>query len=116
MGEPKPRSGVTLGYTGIYWGSAGIYWDAVLRAGVPASPRELGKSNGEFLAALKQALQLAHVHTGTSHGVGSDARPPSGMATRAFPVPRPPRCSGGIQLNPKSSARKGKEKALCSHG
>lgn len=53
----------------------------MLRPGVPASPQELGKGHGESLAALKQALQLAHGHT---FGVGSDAQVPSGVAKGHF--------------------------------
>lgn len=79
MGELKPRSGVTVGQ---HWDTlgccAGIYWDAVPRAGVPASPQELGKGHEQSLAALKQVLQLAGVHTGTFGLRGGQ---------RALPVP-----------------------------
>jgi len=57
----------------------------VLRAGVLARPRELGKGDAESSAALKQVLQPARVRMGSSRGVfgkSSDARLPSGTAKR----------------------------------
>lgn len=95
---------------GQHWGIlgyTGIYWDAVLRAEVPASPQELGKGNGESLAALKQALQLAHVR------LWGGQRCPAALRDGHEGISC---ATGGIQLNPKPSALKGKEKALCSHG
>lgn len=47
------------------WGRAGML-GAVLRAGVPARPHELGKGDVESLAALKQVLQPARVRVGSS--------------------------------------------------
>lgn len=52
----------------------------MLRAGGPAS-QELGKGHGESLAALKQELQLSHVH---AFGVGSNAQVPCGVAKGHF--------------------------------
>lgn len=60
--EIKPGSGWT---EPCDWGRAGML-GAMLRAGVPARPRELGKGDGESQAALKQALQPARVRVGSS--------------------------------------------------
>lgn len=115
--NPKTPEWGHGGMLGQHWEVLGQHWDVLgccAEARGPSKPPGAGEGlwDGDSLAALKQVLQLAHVHT---FGVGSDAQVPSGVAKGHF-LCHSPHVLGGIQLNPKCSAPKWKEKALCSQG
>lgn len=113
-------AGAVLGYTGMYWGSAGIYWDKLgccAEGRGPSKPPGAEQGQWGALAALKQALQLAHAHLwGGQRCPGSLRDGHEGISWHFLCQGRQLLGVGGIQLNPKPSALKGKEKALCSHG